>query len=178
MKPWIYGIIVIGVLLVGFLIYPKLFIEDSLSNNMKVESVFQNNEAMPIRFTCDGDNLSPELTISDIPDGTKTIAIICDDPDAPAGTWVHWVLWDIFSNEETLKLSENTQLGIKGKNDFGKLGYGGPCPPSGTHHYFFKVYALNSILELREGSTKEELERAMQGKVLGEGVLVGLYSRD
>ena len=158
--------------------HPNLFISGSISKNMKVESVFQNMEDIPPRYTCDGDNISPGLTISDIPNGTKTLVIISDDPDAPGGIWVHWVVWDIFVNEETLKLSENTQLGIKGENDFGSLGYGGPCPPSGTHHYFFKVYALNDVLELREGSTKHEVERVMQGKVVGQAVLVGLYSRE
>jgi Raf kinase inhibitor-like YbhB/YbcL family protein len=122
-------------------------------------TAFKESEAIPRGYTCDGANVSPPLEWTGVPKTAKTIAIITDDPDAPAGTWVHWVLYNLPA--EGLGLIENTPQtetlnggGVQGKNDFGKTGYGGPCPPSGTHRYFFKFYALDSELTLRSGATK------------------------
>src|SRR6266576_1502901 len=117
-------------------------------------TAFKDGAAIPVKHTCDGADVSPPLAWSGAPQGTRSFAIIADDPDAPAGTWVHWVLYNLPA--EGLGLIENTPQtetltggGVQGKNDFGKIGYGGPCPPSGTHRYFFKFYALDSELPLK-----------------------------
>lgn len=151
---------------------------------MKVtSSAFGEGAMIPKKYTCDDINVSPPLEWSQAPEGTKTFAIICDDPDAPSGTWVHWVLYNLPSNID--KLSENVSPmeslsnGAKqGKNDFGKTGYGGPCPPGGTHRYYFKVYALAKELYLKAGITKAELLKAMEGGILAEGELMGRYKRN
>ncbi len=144
-------------------------------------TAFKEGEAIPRGYTCDGANVSPPLEWTGMPRNAKTIAIIADDPDAPAGTWTHWVLYNLAA--EGLGLIENTPQtdtlkggGVQGKNDFGKIGYGGPCPPSGTHRYFFKFYALDSELPLSPGATKAEVEKAMQGHIVGQAQLMGTYS--
>jgi len=140
-------------------------------------STFQEGAMIPRKNTCDGENISPSISWSGIPAGTKSIAIIMDDPDAPMGTWVHWVLFNLPA--ETTQLAENSHAtGVEGINDFNKIGYGGPCPPKGSNHrYYFKVYALDSVLVLEKGSSKKALEKAMQGHILAKGELVGKYSR-
>jgi hypothetical protein len=135
---------------------------------------FENNKLIPAKYTCDGDDVNPALNIEGIPEETESLALIVDDPDAPIGTWVHWVVWDI---PPTIKIKENTVPGIEGLNDFRKHFYGGPCPPSGTHRYFFKVYALDTKLTLSSNSRKEDVQRAMKDHILAKGELIGLYSR-
>ncbi|MBU2229020.1 YbhB/YbcL family Raf kinase inhibitor-like protein, partial [Patescibacteria group bacterium] len=129
-------------------------------------SEFLNNGMMPSKYTCDGENISPPLRVSEIPTSAKSLAIINDDPDAPAGDWVHWVVWNI--DPDTMDIVENCVMegAVEGKNDFGDNGYGGPCPPSGTHRYFFKVYALDSRIDLDKSHGKKELEEAIKGHVL------------
>jgi len=152
-------------------------------SEMKLTSTaFKEGEAIPRGYTCDGANVSPPLEWTGVPKTAKTIAIIADDPDAPAGTWVHWVLYNLPA--DGLGLIENTPQtetlkggGAQGKNDFGKIGYGGPCPPSGTHRYFFKFYALDSELTLKPGATRAEVEQAMEGHIIGRAQLMGTYSR-
>ncbi len=144
---------------------------------MQIKSVFLNNEAIPSKYTCDGENVSPPLEISGIPVNAKSLALIADDPDAPSGTWVHWVVWNIPFSGTMESIKENVKIGLEGTSDFGTLGYGGPCPPSGTHRYFFKIYALDTELDLKEGSTKKQLEAAMQGHTIEKAELVGLYSK-
>ena len=152
-------------------------------SDMKLTSTaFKEGEAIPRGYTCDGANVSPPLEWTGVPKTAKTIAIIADDPDAPAGTWVHWVLYNLPA--DGLGLIENTPQtetlkggGAQGKNDFGKIGYGGPCPPSGTHRYFFKFYALDSELTLKPGATRAEVEQAMEGHIVGQAQLMGTYSR-
>jgi Raf kinase inhibitor-like YbhB/YbcL family protein len=129
---------------------------------------------MPSRFTCDGLNINPPLDIGRIPEHTKSIALIIDDPDAPHTTFIHWVVWNI---PVTTHIEEDSIPGTEGRNDFHRNHYGGPCPPSGTHRYFFKVYALDSLLDLKAGSAKKELLEAMEGHILGYGELIGLYKR-
>jgi Raf kinase inhibitor-like YbhB/YbcL family protein len=136
---------------------------------------FENNNFIPAKYTCDGDDVNPPLTIEGISEGTKTLALIVDDPDAPMGTWDHWIVWNIPAT--TSKIEENTVPGTEGMNDFRRRSYGGPCPPSGTHRYFFKVYALDAKLDLSPTSRKRNVEKAMQGHVLAKGELVGLYRR-
>jgi len=145
--------------------------------NMKLfSSAFEHGEAIPSEYTCDGSDVSPPLTFSNIPENTKSLALIVDDPDAPMGTWVHWLIWNVQPNITGFSKGENFTY-PQGKNDFGKLDYGGPCPPSGTHRYFFKSYALDTMLDLRKGANKKQLEEAMSGHIIEEAQLMGTYSR-
>lgn len=138
---------------------------------------FSQNETIPARHTCDGDDVSPPLAIGGVPEKTGSLALIVDDPDAPSKTWVHWVLWNLAA--DTAEIPENTVPpgAVQGTNDFGKRKYGGPCPPSGTHRYFFKLYALDAPLALPAGATKTQVEEAMGGHLLGQAELVGRYRR-
>jgi hypothetical protein len=145
-------------------------------------SAFKEGGMIPSKYTCDGDEISPPLDWSDVPAATKSLALISDDPDAPMGTWVHWVVFNM--PPETKDLPENIPPekelkngAIQGINSSHRTGYGGPCPPSGVHRYFFKVYALDVKLSLGPGAAKKDLEKAMSGHVLGEGQLMGRYKR-
>jgi Raf kinase inhibitor-like YbhB/YbcL family protein len=152
-------------------------------NRMDLKSrAFEEGGIIPKKHTCDGEDISPPLEWTSVGDGTKTLALICDDPDAPGGTWVHWVIFNIPG--DTRDLAENIPPkkelpnGAKqGTNDFRKIGYGGPCPPGGTHRYYFKIYSLDTDLNLEAGATKTQLLQAMKGHVLGEGQLMGKYRR-
>jgi Raf kinase inhibitor-like YbhB/YbcL family protein len=135
---------------------------------------FRNNEFIPTQFTCDGSGINPPLRISDIPAETQSLALIVDDPDAPNGTFDHWLMWNISPHG---RIDENAVPGVIGRNGKGDNRYTGPCPPSGIHHYHFKVYALDVMLNLSEGATKGELEKSMEGHVIGTGVLIGLYQK-
>jgi hypothetical protein len=152
-------------------------------SEIKVTSVaFQQGQPIPRHYTCAGVNISPPLEWSGVPKTAKTIAIVADDPDAPAGTWVHWVLYNLPADNiglvENVPVSETLKAGgFQGKNDFGKIGYGGPCHPSGTHRYFFKLYAVDAELPLKAGATRAELEKALEGHVLGQGQLMGTYAK-
>ena len=139
--------------------------------------VFMEGGTIARKYTCDAENVSLPLAWSGTPPGTQSLALIADDPDAPAGTWVHWVLYDL--PVEITSLAEGTKgIGTEGVNDFRKTGYGGPCPPRGsTHRYYFKIYALDTQLGLKAGAGKRDVERAMQGHVLAQGMLVGKYGR-
>ena len=144
--------------------------------------VFEPGGLIPAKYTCDGEDISPPLNWSDAPAGTKTFALISDDPDAPVGTWVHWVIWNIPASasalDENLPKSASLPNGAKqGTTDFRRIGYGGPCPPSGTHRYFFKLYALDTTLNLPASTTKKDLEKAMQEHSLGQAELIGKYRR-
>ena len=144
---------------------------------------FQSGAAIPRKYTCDADDVSPRLSWSDVPSGTKALALIADDPDAPGGTWVHWVIYDLpaDANElaEGVPSKETLQNGAKqGVNDFRKVGYGGPCPPAGNpHRYVFKLYALNAPTNLKPRASKQQLLAAMKGHILGEAELIGQYKR-
>ena len=143
---------------------------------MKLSSPeFENNDYIPKKFTCQGDDVNPALIIEDIPNEAKTFALIVDDPDAPMGTWVHWVVYNIPTAMSQIK--EDSIPGIQVMNNFGRVEYGGPCPPSGTHRYFFKVYALDVELGLKENSRKKDLEKAMEGHILDKAELIGLYKK-
>ena len=145
-------------------------------------SAFEHNEMIPKKYTCDGEDISPPLFWDGVPDGAKSLALISDDPDAPMGTWVHWILYDLLPNEK--RLVENIppektlpNRAKQGLTDFKKIGYGGPCPPNGTHRYFFKLYALDSMLNLQPGATKKQLLDAMKNHILAEAELIGKYKR-
>jgi len=151
---------------------------------MKVTSrAFQDGGMIPKEYTCDGANLSPQLAWADVPEKTKTIAFIAEDPDAPGKTWIHWVAFNIPASARELPdnvpAQENISGGGKqGKNDFKNVGYGGPCPPSGSaHRYYFNLYALDAELNLDSSATKDQLLKAMDGHVLGEGQLMGKYQK-
>jgi hypothetical protein len=153
-------------------------------NTKLTSAAFKEGETIPKQHTADGRDASPALKWDEPPAGTKAFALICDDPDAPRGTWVHWVLYGLPADTRGLDEGTPTDKTLnngahQGKNDFGKIGYGGPSPPPGKpHRYFFKLYALDTSLKLEPGATKAELEKAMQGYVLGETRLMGVYGRD
>lgn len=147
-------------------------------------SSFGHGEMIPAGHTCDGRNISPQLSWSGVPADTVSFALVSDDPDAPAGTWVHWVVFDIPANVNNLpeyvsRQEEITGLGKNGRNSYRRFGYDGPCPPggSGIHRYYFKLYALDAMLKLKPGATKEDLLKAMKGHVLAEAQLMGKYKR-
>jgi hypothetical protein len=136
---------------------------------------FQHNGNVPAKFTCQGDDLSPTLEISGVPAGAKSLALIVDDPDAPMGNWDHWIVFNIDPAVQVIK--EDTAPGTLGWNDFGRVEWGGPCPPSGTHRYFFKLYALDVMLDLKPRVKKKDVERAMQGHILDKAELIGKYQK-
>jgi Raf kinase inhibitor-like YbhB/YbcL family protein len=146
-------------------------------------SAFRQNQAIPKKYTCDGSDVSVPLNWNDPAQGTKSFGLIADDPDAPRGTWVHWVLYDLPADTrelaEGIPAKETLDDGAEqGKNDFGKIGYGGPCPPPGpVHHYQFKLYALDKMVGLRPGATKQQLLDAMKGHILAQAELIGTYKR-
>jgi len=135
---------------------------------------FEDGKLIPKKFTCDGVNINPTLMVEGIPAGTKSLALIVEDPDAPLGTWVHWVVYDI---PVVSRIDENSIPGTQGINDFGRNEYDGPCPPYGTHRYSFKIYALDTELALGEGVNKKALAEAMQGHIIDQAELIGLYTR-
>ena len=137
-------------------------------------AVFEHNATIPRKHTCQGDNVNPPLTIGSIPAGTKSLALIVDDPDAAGQTFDHWILWNI---PATGTIAENSIPGTEGKNHFGITHYKGPCPPSGTHRYFFKVFALDRMLDLKTGAGRKDLERNMQSHLLASGEIIGLYKK-
>ena len=162
-------------LMVSFLLAGLLIANAEEGVSMKLTSPdFKNNEYIPKKFTCDGEDISPSLAIESIPGSAKSLALIVDDPDAPMGIWVHWVVFDI---PITSKIEEGGTPGKPGTNTSGERNYGGPCPPSGTHRYFFKIYALDTLLNLKEGITKADLEKAMVDHILDKTELIGLYKR-
>jgi hypothetical protein len=137
---------------------------------------FQAGGDIPTKFTCNGTNVSPELQISRVPNEAKSLVLIVDDPDAPRGLFTHWIVWNI--DPKTTRVAENNAptAGVQGTNDFGKRNYGGPCPPSGTHRYFFKIFALDIKLELKPSARRAELDAAMRGHILAQGELMARYS--
>ena len=145
---------------------------------LKISSpVFENNGNIPGKYTCDGLDISPPLLIENVPADAKSLALIVDDPDAPMSTWVHWVVWNINPGTKEIKENMVPEGEKQGTNDFRKHDYGGPCPPSGTHRYFFKLYALDNLPELSPGSKKADLEKSMKGHIISHTQIIGLYSR-
>jgi Raf kinase inhibitor-like YbhB/YbcL family protein len=173
-----------GLLSAALVLWPgRVEAEEGTSMSFAITSTaFQDGQAIPATYTCDGQDISPPLAWTDPPAGTKRFALISDDPDAPMKTWVHWVLYNLPASARSLpealptdaKLTDGSQQGI---TDFGRSGYGGPCPPSGTHRYYFKLYALDAALSLPAKATKAQLEAAMKGHVLAQAQLMGTYRR-
>jgi Raf kinase inhibitor-like YbhB/YbcL family protein len=144
---------------------------------MKITSAaFQEGADIPSKFTCDGADTSPALQVADVPSGAKSLALVVDDPDAPSGLFTHWIVWNISPQTSTIE-EGSAPKGVQGTNDFGKSGYGGPCPPSGTHRYYFKIFALDRELDLPAGTKRSQLDAAMKGHVVAEGQLMGRYAR-
>ncbi|MFC1698059.1 YbhB/YbcL family Raf kinase inhibitor-like protein [Nanoarchaeota archaeon] len=143
--------------------------------DLKLKSDFENDARIDSKYTCDGQDVSPPLDISGVPEEAESLVLVVDDPDAPVGTWDHWILFNI--PVSTSRIEEGGSAGVSGKNSWGKLGYGGPCPPSGVHRYVFKLYALNTKLDLEEGASKDQIEDAMENHILAKTELVGVYSR-
>jgi Raf kinase inhibitor-like YbhB/YbcL family protein len=174
-----YKIVFILFLLSSIFFVPSVVGKEIMSEGALTVSspVFKNNGTIPSKYTCDGANVTPPLFIEHVPTGSKSLALIVEDPDAPAGIWVHWVLWNI--HPETKELRENSvpKGAQQGMSDFRKQPYSGPCPPSGTHRYFFKLYALDTILSLSPDATKAILEKAMKGHIIEQAHIVGLYKR-
>ena len=169
-KAWVF---LCSAILVAGIVTSGNAMEGGLHMKLK-SSEFEHNKFIPKKFTCEGADVNPALIIEDIPANAKSLALIVDDPDAPMGTWVHWVVFDI---PTVSGIEENSIPGKQGRNDFGRKNYGGPCPPSGIHRYFFKIYALDTNLNLKEGISKEELEKAMHGHILDKAELIGLYKK-
>lgn len=191
MKRFLFFVIIILAVIAGGWFY---FHGRNLSYNQRVEPAqtvdnlkalpmqiispsFAHNQTIPAKYTCDGDNINPPLKFVDVPSEAKSLALIMDDPDAPAGTWVHWTLWNL--NPDLGGIEENSvpPSAVQGKTSFGNNKYGGPCPPSGQHRYFFKLYALDTKLDLPSYSEAEALEKALEGHILQQAELIGIYGR-
>lgn len=147
-------------------------------------AAFANGGEIPRKFTCSGENVSPAMNWSDVPPKANSLALIVDDPDAPAGTWTHWIIWNIPAHVPSLPegvppMKETLPNGAhQGRNDFGRIGYGGPCPPPGRpHHYYFRLYALGAVLDIKSGAGRSELDTAMRSHVLGQAEWTGLFKR-
>jgi Raf kinase inhibitor-like YbhB/YbcL family protein len=175
-----------GVILCGFfhIVFglPKAFMGGERMDIKVTSSAFKDGELIPRRYACNGADVSPPLAWTGVPEAAQTISLICDDPDCPGSTWVHWVLFNLPAGVKELAeaVPPNMELANgarQGHNDWHRIGYGGPCPPGGTHRYFFKVYALDVALDLQPGATKAELLGAMEGHVLAQGQLMGRYRR-
>jgi len=161
-----------------FLVSYAMSEEGTKRDGLKISSpAFENNGYIPSKYTCDGRNINPPLSIEVVPANSKSLALIVDDPDASMGTWVHWVLWNIEPGIKEIKENSEPAGAVQGINDFRKHDYGGPCPPSGTHRYFFKLYALDIILNISTNSTKADFEKAMKGHILQQAEIIGLYKR-
>ncbi len=149
-----------------------------IPNLMKLTSpIFTDNQMIPSKYTCDGENVSPPLEISEVSERAKSLVLIVDDPDAPGGDWVHWTVWNIPLDTKEILEGTIPEGASEGVTDFGKPGYGGPCPPSGTHRYFFKLYAIGADLYLDSLAAKKDIEKAMEGYIIAKAELIGLYKR-
>lgn len=158
-----------------FIAWAYVGAEEKGGGSMQITSpAFKHNEYMPVKYTCEGEDINPSLVISGIPEDARGLALIMDDPDAPMGVWVHWVVFNI---PVVKRIEEDSVPGELGITNSGRRDYHGPCPPSGTHRYFFKIYALDTKLNLSAGISKGQLEKAMQGHILDKAELIGLYQR-
>jgi Raf kinase inhibitor-like YbhB/YbcL family protein len=166
--------------LIAVLSFSRAFSQDTgRSKNLNVTSpAFEHNGNIPLTYGCDGKNVNPPVQIGNIPPGTKSLALVLDDQDAPRGTYVHWILWNIDPDTKEIKENSVPEGAVQGLNDFKKNRYGGPCPPTRPHRYVLKVYALDTRLELDPKSTKADLEKAAEGRIIGRGQLVGVYKRE
>lgn len=158
-------------------VLPGELYNETVSEFSITSSAFADNESIPPEYTADGRNVNPPLTISGAPEGTVSLVLIMDDPDAPVGTWDHWIMWNLPPNTAEIAADSVPAGAVQGANGWGRSDYGGPSPPSGTHRYFFKLYALDIALGLQPGANKAAVEAAMEGHIIAQTKLVGLYSR-
>lgn len=181
-KPLIISIAIIVILAI-LLITQFTFKQDKETSEqqttMDIKSVFANNQRIPEKYTCDGKNINPPIELIEIPQNAESLVLIVDDPDAPGGTWDHWVLFNISPRIKKIEENSAPKGAIQALNSWSKNNYGGPCPPkdSGKHRYFFKLYALNKILDLDENAKKSDVEAEMEGSVINVAELIGFYSR-
>jgi Raf kinase inhibitor-like YbhB/YbcL family protein len=146
--------------------------------SLKLSSpAFPEGAMIPSKYTCDGSDVNPPLQIGGVPAGAKSLALIVDDPDAPRGTWTHWVVWNIEPKIAQIKENDLPSGAVQGSSDFGRTRYGGPCPPSGTHRYFFRIYAVDTTFQLPKGAKRDLLEKEIQGHILDQATLMGKYAR-
>lgn len=177
-KILILTIIAAVVIGIYFFLQPHKLQNSITQTSMQItSSAFKNNEKISAKYTCDGENINPPLTFNEIPKTAQSLILISDDPDAPVGLWIHWLVWNI--DPKTTEVAENSvpSGAIQGTTSFGDAKYGGPCPPSGTHRYFFKLYALDTRLDLPKSTDKKALEKAMENHILAKAEIIGLYSR-
>lgn len=177
---WLGRVVILGIVLLLIGCQGGIRPASEGGNDMSISissTAFKESDQIPRLYTCDDQNVSPPLAWTGVPTSTVSLAVIMDDPDAPSGTWVHWVLFNLPADTSGLVQGKNGG-GVEGKNDFGRLGYGGPCPPRGsTHRYYIKVYALDSKLDLKPGASKAQVESGMRGHILAQGQLMGKYGR-
>jgi len=172
-------------LLIYFLVFLQVFLFSyamgqsvTKIEGLKISSpAFENGGEIPKKYTCDGANVNPPLKIENVPSNTKSLALVFDDIDAPRGTYVHWILWNIDPSVKEIKENSVPERVVQGVNDFKKLNYGGPCPPRRAHKYVFKIYALDTLLNLNPNLTKKDLEKVMEGHIISRAQLTGLYNR-
>lgn len=146
---------------------------------LKISSpAFENGGKIPKKYTCDGANVNPLLKVENVPSNAKSLALVFDDVDAPRGTYVHWILWNMAPGVREIKENSIPEGVVQGVNDFRKMNYGGPCPPRRAHKYVFKIYALDTLLNLNPNGTKKDLEKAMEGHIISRAELTGLYQRN
>ncbi len=173
---------ILAILIVALFWFVKVKNESKINmvekRSIKVNSpTFSYGEFIPRKYTCDGENVNPPLEIEGVPKNAKSLVLIVDDPDAPIGTFTHWLVWNINPSVKKIEEKSLPEGAVVGRNDFGKASYGGPCPPSGAHRYFFRIYALDKVLNLSEGAGRSELEKGMKNHILAFGELMGKYSR-
>jgi Raf kinase inhibitor-like YbhB/YbcL family protein len=156
----------------------KLDLKLSLPRIMQLQSsAFGNNQSIPTKYTCDDGDINPPLSIADVPATAKSLALVVNDPDAPSVNWIHWLVWNIDPSTREITEGSVPEGATEGTNSFGKTSYGGPCPPSGTHRYFFNLYALDIVLDLSGDAKNQSLEGAMSGHIIDQAILIGLYQK-
>lgn len=178
-KIWVGIFLVIVVVATIYFFYKHNSLQLVVSKTMKLSSsAFQNGNQIPPQYTCDGIDINPPLTIDGVPSGAKSLALIVDDPDAPSGNWVHWLLWNIPADAKNISEHFTPNGTVEGTTSFGKTGWGGPCPPSGVHRYVFRLFALNAQINLPSSANRTQLEDSMQGHVIDRTELLGTYIRE
>ena len=178
MKMW-YRVIYIGLFVLVFLFSNAMGQEAAKAGGFKISSsAFENNGHIPPKYTCDGANVNPPLKIESVPSKTKSLALVLDDMDAPRGSYVHWILSNIDPTIKEIQENSIPEGAVQGMNDFKKRNYGGPCPPRRAHKYVFKIFALDTLLNPNANFTKKDLEKAMEGHIISQTQLMGLYKRN
>jgi len=173
-----HRVIYVGLFVLVFIFSYAMGQSGTKTDEFKISSfAFKNGGEIPKKYTCDGENVNPLLQFENVPPKTKSLALVFDDIDAPSGSYVHWILWNIHPNTKEIKENSVPEGAVEGMNDFKRHPYGGPCPPRRAHKYVFKIYALDSPLHLNPNSTKTDLEKTMEGHVLAQTQLMGVYKR-